>query len=77
MGDACESDYDNDGVDDRYDDCPSNSLVTTTDFSSFTSIILYPNLLTAPHPGWLVLHNGKEVRQLVQTNMPAMLIGNR
>lgn len=75
VGDACESDYDNDGVSDKFDDCIANSAITTTDLSSFTNINLYPGLANAPNPAWLVLHEGKEVRQMVQTNMPAIMVG--
>lgn len=74
MGDSCESDYDNDGVSDKYDDCISNPFITTTDLSSYTVINLYPEL-NDRDTAWLVLHEGKEARQLRQTNMPAMLIG--
>ena len=74
VGDACESDYDNDGVSDKDDDCPANAAISTTDLSSYTNINLYPEL-NAPDPAWLVLHDGKEVRQMVQTDMPAIVVG--
>lgn len=74
MGDSCEDDYDNDGVDDKSDDCISNAFITSTDLSSYTVVNLYPEL-NAPDTSWLLLHNGKEARQLIQTDMPAILIG--
>ena len=74
MGDSCEGDFDNDGVDDKTDHCISNPFISTTDLSSYTVVNLYPEL-AAPDTAWLLLHNGKEARQLIQTDMPALLIG--
>lgn len=74
VGDSCESDQDADGVADKYDDCISNPFITTTDLSSYTIVSLYPES-SAAETAWLILHEGKEARQLIQTDMPAILVG--
>jgi len=74
IGNACEDDYDMDGVSDKYDDCPANRFIANTDMRRYNNIDLYPELGSSS-PGWLVLHQGKEVRQLISTTMPALMIG--
>lgn len=75
LGDACENDLDNDGVIDTFDVCPKNKHVQKTNFKDGTvAIDLYPGD-TEPNAGWLILNDGKEVRQIVKTNATSIFIG--
>ena len=54
-GDACDGDWDNDGVPDANDICPSNTDVSKADFSDFTSVSLNPN--SRVNPRWMIYGN--------------------
>ena len=57
-GDACEDDWDNDGVPDTKDICPSNSDVSKTDFSDFMPVSLNPNSQQYQvKPRWMIYGN--------------------
>ena len=57
-GDACQSDWDNDGVPDDKDICPSNGDVSKTDFTDFMSVSLNPNSLRSQvNPNWKIYGN--------------------
>ena len=43
-GDACEDDYDGDGIADSEDNCPNNGLIFNTDFRGIQAITLVCNL---------------------------------
>ena len=43
-GDACEDDYDGDGIADPQDNCPNNGLIFNTDFRGIQAITLVCNL---------------------------------
>ena len=75
VGDACQSDMDNDGTVDQLDSCPKNKDVNATDFTMFLSVDLNPALTTENSPSWSVLDNGKEIRQTQTTLKPVAFIG--
>ena len=52
----CETDFDNDSVDDLIDVCPESAEVTLTDFRSFQTVILDPEGDTQIDPNWIVLN---------------------
>ncbi|XP_077978069.1 uncharacterized protein LOC144433608 [Glandiceps talaboti] len=76
IGDSCEDDTDGDGVDDEDDNCPKNKDYQSTSFEDYISVELDPTLFNASSPSWYITDQGKEVRQLVDTEMPVMLIGS-
>lgn len=61
-GDACEGDWDKDGVPDAKDICPSNSDVSKTDFSDFTPISLNPNSYRKPQ--WKIYGNVRKPKKM-------------
>ncbi|XP_038053256.1 uncharacterized protein LOC119725765 [Patiria miniata] len=76
LGDVCETDYDGDGTMNSEDICPNSNRYQTTDFSrGFISVDLYPDLINGTSPVWIVTDNGKEIRDISNTIMPSMLIG--
>ncbi|XP_070566935.1 uncharacterized protein [Ptychodera flava] len=75
IGDACEDDTDGDGVVDENDNCPKNKDYNTTSFEDYISVDLDPSLTDANASSWYIADQGKEIRQLVDTEMPVMLIG--
>ena len=57
-GDACEGDWDNDGVPDANDICPSNNDISKADFSDFMSVSLNPNSRRSQvNPRWMIYGN--------------------
>ncbi|XP_064635829.1 uncharacterized protein LOC135493010 [Lineus longissimus] len=71
-GDACESDYDGDGYKDKFDDCLQNKFLHSSNFTEYRSVDLDPSIKAKP--AWMILAQGKEVRQMVDTEMPALFI---
>ena len=74
MGDLCELDYDNDGVVNALDDCPNNKARWSTDYTDPQIVIADPTDGT-PDPAWMVLDQGREVRQAAETNVSSLLVG--
>ena len=56
VGDMCETDFDNDSVNDLIDVCPESAEVTLTDFRAFQTVILDPEGDTQIDPNWIVLN---------------------
>ena len=74
VGDLCELDFDGDGVVNALDTCPNNKEITATNYKDNLILILDPNDNTT-EPAWMVLDQGREVRQAAETNVSSMLIG--
>ena len=74
-GDACWDDYDNDTVINIEDNCPNNSMISSTDFRKYFTVALDP-VGTAQHdPVWKIHHGGAEIQQLLNSD-PGIAIGN-
>lgn len=52
----CESDFDQDKVIDRIDNCPENAEVTLTDFRAYQTVVLDPEGDAQIDPNWVVLN---------------------
>ncbi|XP_022097497.1 thrombospondin-1-like [Acanthaster planci] len=75
LGDVCETDYDSDGIVNSEDICPNSNKYQATDFATdYISVELYPGLVNATSPIWVVTDNGKEIRDISNTIMPSMLV---
>ncbi|OPL07202.1 hypothetical protein AM593_00418, partial [Mytilus galloprovincialis] len=72
VGDDCVVDSDGDGIDDSNDTCPYNKYISTTSFSDYFSVDLYPGYSIDPR--WRVKAVGREIYQLADTMKPVMLI---
>ena len=70
----CEDDTDADGVVDRLDNCPKNPFMNVTNFEDYRSINLDPSA-SEDDVAWRILFDGAEIRQTVDTNASAILIG--
>jgi len=75
-GDACENDFDVDGVVDAEDACPYNKEIKQANFNNYKTVKLSDNQpsKSEKHAEWKVIGNGSEITQLVD-NFPEMLIG--
>ena len=73
-GDACELDEDGDGIPNILDNCPNNSMIYATDFRSFRSVILDPEGESQADPHWVVLANGSEITQTLNSD-PGLVVG--
>ena len=51
-GDACQNDFDGDGVIDAEDNCPVNPLISQTNFTSYLNISVDFRPSTAPE--WII-----------------------
>eukprot|EP00058_Branchiostoma_floridae_P009585 XP_002595073.1 hypothetical protein BRAFLDRAFT_90183 [Branchiostoma floridae] len=71
VGDACEYDYDGDGVPDVDDICPKLASYHVTSFTNHVSV----NLDGGTAPDWEITDNGRNIRQLSDTDSPVLLIG--
>ncbi|XP_052065558.1 uncharacterized protein LOC127705275 [Mytilus californianus] len=76
-GDVCESDYDQDGTIDTLDNCPNNKFINESDFGTYTGLDLNPELTLQPAPSWMILHGGKEIRQVSVTTKPVAYVGSK
>lgn len=65
----CESDFDQDKVIDRIDNCPENAEVTLTDFRAYQTVVLDPEGDAQIDPNWVVLN---QVRLLSAETFPFM-----
>uniref|UniRef100_A0A3B3D3A0 Thrombospondin 3a n=1 Tax=Oryzias melastigma TaxID=30732 RepID=A0A3B3D3A0_ORYME len=74
VGDVCENDFDNDAVMDMVDACPESAEVTLTDFRAFQTVILDPEGDTQIDPNWVVLNQGMEIIQTMNSD-PGLAIG--
>lgn len=57
VGDACEGDFDGDGVPDSVDTCPRNAKLFKTDFTDYEPISLDPSGRQQVDPLWKVVDN--------------------
>lgn len=67
----CESDFDQDKVIDRIDNCPENAEVTLTDFRAYQTVVLDPEGDAQIDPNWVVLN---QVRLLLMLKVKAATI---
>ncbi|KAK7115738.1 cartilage oligomeric matrix protein-like [Littorina saxatilis] len=67
-GNVCEDDYDGDGYDDVYDVCPDNGEIFATDFRAFQTVILDPEGDSQIDPNWIVLNQGAEIVQTMNSD---------
>ncbi|KAJ8290062.1 hypothetical protein GJAV_G00008300 [Gymnothorax javanicus] len=74
MGDVCERDFDNDTVMDQNDVCPESAEVTLTDFRAYQTIILDPEGDAQIDPNWVVLNQGMEIVQTMNSD-PGLAVG--
>ena len=74
VGDVCEDDTDADGTVDRLDNCPKDPTRNRTNFEQYRSINLDPSA-TDDDVGWMILFDGAEIRQAVNTNATAIFLG--
>ncbi|KAJ8386537.1 hypothetical protein AAFF_G00170070 [Aldrovandia affinis] len=74
VGDVCEDDFDNDSVMDVYDVCPESAEVTLTDFRAYQTIILDPEGDAQIDPNWVVLNQGMEIVQTMNSD-PGLAVG--
>ncbi|XP_033105232.1 uncharacterized protein LOC117107633 [Anneissia japonica] len=75
LGDACEDDYDGDKIINEEDNCMKVNEYQSTSFEKHFTVDLDTSLADAEAPHWVVTNEGKEVQQIVDTEMPTMLIG--
>ncbi|KAH8403240.1 hypothetical protein KR222_008894 [Zaprionus bogoriensis] len=73
-GDLCEDDDDVDGTPNFIDNCPNNSLIHTTDFRTLQSVRLDPNGTSQHDSIWIVLANGTEILQTLNSD-PGLVVG--
>lgn len=57
IGDICEDDYDADKVPNYMDNCPNNSKIFSTDFTTYQTVVLDPEGESQIDPHWV---NDKE-----------------
>ncbi|XP_076842876.1 thrombospondin-3a [Brachyhypopomus gauderio] len=74
VGDVCENDFDNDAVMDLIDVCPESAEVTLTDFRAYQTVILDPEGETQIDPNWVVLNQGMEIVQTMNSD-PGLAVG--
>jgi thrombospondin 2/3/4/5 len=74
IGDACEDDFDGDGVDNLVDVCPYNNKIHSTDFRTFQRVRLDPVGDNQKDPKWLIYNKGAEMVQTLNSD-PGMAIG--
>ncbi|XP_059173537.1 cartilage oligomeric matrix protein-like isoform X2 [Physella acuta] len=67
-GDVCERDNDGDGFDDPVDVCPDNGKIYATDFRAFQTVILDPEGDSQIDPNWIVLNDGAEIVQTMNSD---------
>ncbi|XP_009320179.1 PREDICTED: thrombospondin-3, partial [Pygoscelis adeliae] len=68
VGDVCEEDFDNDTVVDQLDVCPESAEVTLTDFRAYQTVILDPEGDAQIDPNWVVLNQGMEIVQTMNSD---------
>ncbi|XP_071956895.1 uncharacterized protein [Antedon mediterranea] len=76
LGDACQDDYDGDGVINEEDNCMKVYEYQSTSFENHITVNLDTSLANAADPEWAVRNDGKEAQQIIDTEMPTMLIGS-
>ncbi|KAK7010141.1 cartilage matrix protein [Biomphalaria glabrata] len=67
-GDVCETDSDGDGYDDPVDVCPDNGKIYATDFRAYQTVILDPVGDSQIDPNWIVLNDGAEIVQTMNSD---------
>lgn len=66
----CESDFDQDKVIDRIDNCPENAEVTLTDFRAYQTVVLDPEGDAQIDPNWVVLN---QVRSQFELKLSSLM----
>lgn len=61
----CESDFDQDKVIDRIDNCPENAEITLTDFRAYQTVVLDPEGDAQIDPNWVVLNQVRLLRDVI------------
>ena len=73
-GDACDDDWDGDGVLDRFDVCPDNKKIYKTDFRTYQTIALDPEGESQIDPLWIILNEGADIYQTLNSD-PGLAVG--
>ena len=75
-GDACDDDWDGDGILDRFDVCPDNKKIYKTDFRTYQTVALDPEGESQIDPLWIILDEGAEIYQTLNSD-PGLAVGNK
>lgn len=73
IGDACDPDFDGDSFT-KYDVCPENPEIHSTNFKKYTHIMLDPIGSSQVDPEWEVLNDGAELKQWRNSD-PGIAVG--
>ncbi|XP_026283564.2 cartilage oligomeric matrix protein isoform X1 [Frankliniella occidentalis] len=74
VGDACQGDYDKDNVADHLDNCPNNSMIFSTDFRTYQTVVLDPEGDSQIDPNWVIYNKGAEIVQTMNSD-PGLAVG--
>uniref|UniRef100_T1IWS2 TSP C-terminal domain-containing protein n=1 Tax=Strigamia maritima TaxID=126957 RepID=T1IWS2_STRMM len=74
VGDLCEEDWDGDKVPNYLDVCPNNSLIDSTDFRSYQTVVLDPEGESQIDPNWVIYNQGAEIMQTMNSD-PGLAVG--
>ena len=75
IGDSCTYNYDGDGTDDPFDNCPKNGRIEMTDFRAIQAIAMGENEQGQEQPIWTFKNEGKEIHQKLNS-APGIAIGD-
>jgi syndecan 4 len=75
IGDACQDDHDGDGELDSNDNCPNNSNIWKTDFTTYQTVVLDPEGDSQVDPHWVIYNKGAEIVQ-TQNSDPGLAVGH-
>lgn len=74
IGDICELDWDKDNVPNYLDNCPNNSLIYSTDFRTYQTVVLDPEGESQTDPNWIIYNKGAEIVQTINSD-PGLAVG--
>lgn len=73
----CESDFDQDKVIDRIDNCPENAEITLTDFRAYQTVVLDPEGDAQIDPNWVVLNQVRLLRVLRLSSLSTVAVSKQ
>lgn len=74
IGDYCEEDFDKDKVPNYLDNCPNNSMIYSTDFRTYQTVVLDPEGDAQIDPNWVIYNKGAEIVQTLNSD-PGLAVG--